>query len=283
MDAFASIPMGELMSLGAGLIVAGVITGVLAGLFGVGGGAVIVPVLASLFEHLGAAKGYEMQLAVGTSLAIIIPTSLRSFQAHRARGAVDMAALKAWAPGVVVGCIAGAAAASLFRSEWLKGIFACFALFMAARMLFAKASWTISSDLPGKAGMAAYGLFIGVISALMGIGGGTYGSLIMTLHNRPIHQAIATSAGLGAIISIPGAISFVIAGLPHQAGLPPLSLGFVSLIGIALMAPVSTLTAPLGVAIAHRLTKRKLEIGFGLFLAAVSTYFFAGLLYSASA
>ncbi|MDR4306524.1 sulfite exporter TauE/SafE family protein [Chelatococcus sambhunathii] len=279
MDLFASLPVGELMSLGAGLLVAGVITGVLAGLFGVGGGAVIVPVLASLFEHLGAAKGFEMQLAVGTSLAIIIPTSIRSLQAHRARGAVDMSVLRAWAPGVVVGCVIGAAAASLFRSEWLKGIFAAFALFMSLRLLFAKASWTISDELPGAVGMTGYGLFIGVISALMGIGGGTYGSLIMTLHNRPIHQAIATSAGLGAIISIPGAISFVIAGLPHQAELPPLSLGFVSLIGIALMAPVSTLVAPIGVRLAHGLTKRKLEVGFGLFLAAVSAHFLIGFIW----
>lgn len=278
MDALTSLPVGELASLGFGLLVAGVVTGVLAGLFGVGGGAVIVPVLSELFSHLGMAKGLEMQLAVGTSLAIIIPTSIRSFQAHKARGAVDVAVLKAWAPGVVLGCIVGAAAASYFKSEWLKAIFAVFALAMSMRLLFAKASWTISDELPGRLGMAGYGTFIGVVSALMGIGGGTYGSLIMTLHNRPIHQAIATSAGLGAIISIPGAIAFVIAGWPHMAELPPLSLGFVSLIGIALMAPVSTLTAPIGVRLAHGLTKRKLEVGFGLFLAAISAHFALNLL-----
>lgn len=273
MEAFASLPVGELLSLGAGLLAAGVVTGVLAGLFGVGGGAVIVPVLAELFAHLHMAKGLEMQLAVGTSLAIIIPTSLRSFQAHRARGAVDMSVLKAWAPGVVLGCVIGAAAASFFRSEWLKAIFAIFALSMSARLIFAKASWTIADELPGRAGMAGYGLFIGLVSALMGIGGGTYGSLIMTLHNRPIHQAIATSAGLGAIIAVPGALAFVVAGWPHMAELPPLSLGFVSLIGVLLMAPVSTLVAPIGVRLAHGLTKRKLEVGFGLFLAAVAAHF----------
>ena len=278
MEAFASLPIGELASLGAGLLLAGVVTGVLAGLFGVGGGAVIVPVLAELFSHLHMAKGLEMQLAVGTSLAIIIPTSIRSFQAHRARGAVDMAVLKAWAPGVVLGCFIGAAAASLFRSEWLKGVFAVFSLLMAARMLFAKASWTIADTLPGRLGMAAYGVFIGVISALMGIGGGTYGSLIMTLHNRPIHQAIATSSGLGAIIALPGTLAFVVAGWPHMAELPPLSLGFVSLLGVALMAPISTLVAPIGVRLAHGLTKRKLEIGFGLFLAAVAAHFAVSLL-----
>lgn len=273
METLASLPVGEILSLAAGLVAAGLITGVLAGLFGVGGGAVIVPVLASLFEHLDMAQGFQMQLAVGTSLAIIIPTSIRSLAAHRARGAVDMDVLKAWAPGVILGCVIGAAIASYFRSEWLKIVFAIFALAMSMRLLFAKASWTIAQDLPGKAGMTAYGVFIGVISALMGIGGGTYGSLVMTLHNRPIHQAIATSAGLGAIISIPGAIAFVIAGWPHMAELPPFSLGFVSLIGIALMAPLSTLVAPIGVRLAHGLTKRKLEVAFGLFLAVISAHF----------
>ncbi|MGA0532035.1 sulfite exporter TauE/SafE family protein [Hansschlegelia sp. KR7-227] len=274
MSIFASIPVDELASLGVGLVFAGVITGVLAGLFGVGGGAVIVPVLASLFEHLDMAEGFEMQLAVGTSLAIIMPTSVRSLQAHRARGGVDMAVLKAWAPGIFVGCVVGAAAASYVRSDWLKLIFAVFMLLMAGRLLFAKASWTIADDLPGRAGMLGYGLFIGIISSLMGIGGGTYGSLIMTLHNRPMLQAISTSAGLGALISIPGTLSFIVAGWPHQAELPPLSLGFVSLIGILLMAPIATLVAPLGVRLAHGLSKRALETSFGLFLALVSARFF---------
>ncbi|RXF75403.1 sulfite exporter TauE/SafE family protein [Hansschlegelia zhihuaiae] len=278
MDLFASIPTGELTSLAVGLLVAGVLTGLLAGLFGVGGGAVIVPVLVALFEHLDLAKGFEMQLAVGTSLAIIVPVSVRSLAAHRARGAVDMAVLKAWAPGVLLGCVIGAALASSFRSEWLKAVFGVFALLMSARLLFAKASWTISDDLPGRVGMTGYGLFIGIVSALMGIGGGSFGSLIMTLHNRPIHQALATSAGLGAIISLPGAVAFVIAGWPHQAEMPALSLGFVSLIGIALIAPVSALIAPLGVRLAHGLSRRALEVAFGLFLALISARFFYDVL-----
>lgn len=278
MEAFASLPLDEILSLGAGLVAAGVATGILAGLFGVGGGAVIVPVLAELFTHLGMAKGYEMQVAVGTSLAIIIPTSLRSFQAHRARGAVDMEVLKAWAPGLVIGCVLGAAAASFFKSEWLKAVFAVFALMMSARFIFAKASWTISDTLPGRVAMAGYGVFIGLVSALMGIGGGAYGSLIMTLHNRPIHQAIATSAGVGAIIAIPGTLAFIVAGWPHMAEMPPLSLGFVSLLGAAVIAPISTLIAPIGVRLAHGLTKRKLEIGFGLFLATVAAHFWLSLL-----
>lgn len=278
MEAFASLPLDEILSLGAGLVAAGVATGILAGLFGVGGGAVIVPVLAELFSHLHMAKGFEMQVAVGTSLAIIIPTSLRSFQAHRARGAVDMEVLKAWAPGLVLGCVLGAAAASFFKSEWLKAVFAVFALMMSARFIFAKASWTISHTLPGRVGMAGYGVFIGLVSALMGIGGGAYGSLIMTLHSRPIHQSIATSAGVGAIIAVPGTLAFMVAGWPHMAEMPPLSLGFVSLLGAAVIAPISTLIAPIGVRLAHGLTKRKLEVGFGLFLAAVAAHFWLSLL-----
>ena len=273
MDVFASIPTGELVPLAIGLLVAGVVTGILAGLFGVGGGAVIVPVLVALFEHLDVAEDFEMQLAVGTSLAIIVPVSIRSLVAHHAHGAVDMGVLKAWAPGIFVGCLAGAALASVVESEWLKILFAVFAVAMSARLLFAKASWTLSRDLPGRLGMAVYGLFIGLVSALMGIGGGTFGSLVMTLHNRPIHQAIATSAGLGALIAVPGALAFVVAGWPHQNEMPALSLGFVSLIGVALIAPVSALVAPIGVKLAHGLSRRQLEIAFGLFLAAIAARF----------
>ena len=130
MDIFASIPTGEIVPLGIGLLAAGVVTGLLAGLFGVGGGAVIVPVLVALFEHLHVARDFEMQLAVGTSLAIIVPVSIRSLAAHHARGAVDMGVLKAWAPGILVGCLAGAALASVVDSEWLKVLFAVFAVAM---------------------------------------------------------------------------------------------------------------------------------------------------------
>ena len=277
MDLVSAIPLRELVELGLGLLAAGVITGVLAGLFGVGGGAIIVPVLAELFDHIGVADSVEMQLAVGTSLAVIVPTSLRSFRAHRARGTIDEAALKAWILPVALGAVAGAAIAAFVTSDALKAVFAVFALFMSANLLFGRESWRLSSELPSRAVTGVWGFVIAVLSALIGIGGGTLGTLFLQLHGRPIHTAIGTSSGLGALISIPAALGYVIAGWPHMAELPPLSLGFVSLVGVAILAPVSVLSAPLGVRIAHGLSRRTLTIAFGLFLTLVSARFFYDL------
>ncbi|GLK75101.1 UPF0721 transmembrane protein [Methylopila jiangsuensis] len=277
MDLVSAIPLRELVELGLGLLAAGVITGVLAGLFGVGGGAIIVPVLAELFDHIGVADSVEMQLAVGTSLAVIVPTSLRSFRAHRARGTIDEAALKAWILPVALGAAAGAAIAAFVTSDALKAVFAVFALAMSANLLFGRESWRLSSDLPSRVVTGVWGFVIAVLSALIGIGGGTLGTLFLQLHGRPIHTAIGTSSGLGALISIPAALGYVIAGWPHMAELPPLSLGFVSLVGVAILAPVSVLSAPLGVRIAHGLSRRTLTIAFGLFLTLVSARFFYDL------
>ncbi|MFD1331927.1 sulfite exporter TauE/SafE family protein [Methylopila musalis] len=277
MDTVSALPLQELVELGLGLLAAGVITGVLAGLFGVGGGAIIVPVLVVLFDHIGVGDSVEMQLAVGTSLAVIVPTSLRSFRAHRARGTIDDEALKAWILPVALGAVAGAAIAAFVTSDALKAVFAVFALFMAGNLLFGRESWRLSSELPRRAVTGVWGFVIAVLSALIGIGGGTLGTLFLQLHGRPIHTAIGTSSGLGALISIPAAIGYVVAGWPHMAELPPLSLGFVSLVGVAILAPVSVISAPLGVRIAHGLSRRTLTIAFGLFLTLVSARFFYDL------
>lgn len=273
MNTIASLPLGELVELGLGLIVAGVITGVLAGVFGVGGGAVIVPVLAELFEHVGVADDVEMQLAVGTSLAIIIPTSIRSFRGHRARGSIDEEALKAWLIPVAVGAILGVGVAAYVTSDVLKSIFAVFAALMSANLLFGRSDWRLADGLPSRAVTGAWGFVIAILSALIGIGGGTLGTLFLTLHNRPIHKAIGTSSALGTLIAVPAAIGYALAGLPHLAALPPLSIGYVSLIGFVLMAPISVLSAPVGVRIAHGLTRRQLTVAFGLFLAFVACRF----------
>jgi uncharacterized membrane protein YfcA len=273
MDVLASLPLRELVELALGLVAAGVITGVLAGVFGVGGGAVIVPVLAELFDHIGVPEALQMQLAVGTSLAIIIPTSIRSYRAHRARGSVDEDALKAWVAPVAVGAVAGVAVAAYVGSDALKAVFALFALAMSANLLFGSADRRLADGLPSRWVTGLWGFLIAVLSALIGIGGGTLGTLFLTLHNRPIHKAIGTSSALGALIAIPAALGYAVAGLPHMGELPPLSIGFVSLIGLVLMAPISVLAAPLGVRIAHLLTRRQLTIAFGLFLALVSVRF----------
>jgi uncharacterized membrane protein YfcA len=284
---FHDAAYGELALLAMGLLAAGAVTGLLAGVFGVGGGAVIVPVLYELFRLQGIPEEVRMPLAVGTSLAVIIPTSIRSFTAHKRKGAVDLSILRAWAVPVVVGVIAGSLVARYAPPSLFKGVFVVVAGFSALRLLFGRDSWKLGSDVPGGFVTQAYGFVIGVLSSLMGIGGGQLSNLFMTFYGRPIHQAVATSSGLGVLISIPGALGYIYAGWPKMADwlnvgptavLPPLSLGYISLIGVALVVPTSVFTAPIGANLAHRLSKRRLEVAFGIFLLLVSARFLFQLL-----
>jgi uncharacterized protein len=261
----------ELLALAGVLLVAGAATGILAGLFGVGGGALMVPVLYEVFGAYGIDDDLRMPLAVGTSLAVIIPTSIRSWRGHLARGAVDTALLRRWAVPIVLGVLAGAAVARFADPVVMMLVFVTVAGVNAVKLL-GGSPWTLSDDLPKGWLLRVYGAAIGLLSSLMGIGGGQIANVIMTLHGRTIHQAVATSAGIGALISVPGALGYVAAGW-GQEGLPPDALGYVSLLGLALFAPTTVLTAGLGVRLAHRLSKRRLEIAFGLFLLAVSLRF----------
>ena len=281
----SGIPLNDLLWLAAALLAAGALAGLLAGVFGVGGGAVIVPVLYELFRVAGVPEEPRMPLAVGTSLAIIIPTSIRSFNAHRAQGAVDMAILKVWAAPVVLGVIGGSLVARFAPADLFKAVFVLVAGASAIRLLFGRDSWRIADSMPSWLVMRGYGLLIGLLSALMGIGGGQLSNLFMTFYGRPIHQAIATSSGLGVLISIPGALGYIYAGWPKAAEYPnvaalqlPVALGYISLIGFALFIPTSIWTAPIGARLAHRLSKRRLEVAFGIFLLLVSARFVASLL-----
>ncbi|HEY8382702.1 MAG TPA: sulfite exporter TauE/SafE family protein [Microvirga sp.] len=275
----------ELAWLAAALLAAGAVTGLLAGVFGVGGGAVVVPVLYELFRIVGVPEEVRMPLCVGTSLAVIIPTSIRSFNAHRAKGAVDMSILRVWAVPVVVGVVMGSLVARFAPADLFKAVFVGVAGVSAIRLLFGRDSWRLGTDMPGRAVMVVYGWVIGVLSALMGIGGGQLSNLFMTFYSRPIHQAVATSSGLGVIISLPGAIGYIYAGWPKAAEFPdvvaiqpPLALGYVSLLGFMLFVPTSIWTAPIGARLAHRLSKRRLEVAFGIFLLVVCARFAASLL-----
>lgn len=273
------VPYDQLAILAVGLLGAGAITGVLAGVFGVGGGAVIVPVLYELFGVVGVPVELRMPLSVGTSLAIIIPTSIRSFQAHRAKGAVDMEILRAWAVPVVVGVIVGSFIARYAPPAVFKAVFVFVAGLSAWRLLTGK-ELNFGTGMPGPSGMVASGGIIGVLSSLMGIGGGQLGNLVMMAYGRSIHNAVATSSGLGVLISIPGAFGYIYAGWPKAAEYPaiaamqfPFALGYVSLIGFLLFIPTSMWTAPLGARLAHALPKRKLELSFGIFLLIVCLRF----------
>jgi uncharacterized membrane protein YfcA len=214
-----------------------------------------------------------MPLCIGTSLAIIIPISIRSCLAHYRRGAVDMGVLKAWALPVIIGVILGSVIARYAPEKLFKLVFVGVAYSAALRLVFSREAWKLGDDMPKGPLMKIYGFIVGLLSTLMGIGGGLFSNLVMTFYSRPIHQAVATSAGLAVLISIPGTIGYIYAGWPAAAHYPevaalqlPFALGFVSLIGTLLVMPTSLLTAPLGVRVAHAMSRRALEIAFGCYL-----------------
>jgi uncharacterized membrane protein YfcA len=268
----------ELLWLALAVVAAGIVTGVLAGLFGIGGGAVIVPVLFELFRLFGVPDTVRMQLCIGTSLAVILPTAWRSYRAHRARGLVIPEVLRLWTVPVVLGVALGSLIAAFAPAAIFKVAFVVIAALIVTKMLFVGDRWRLSDALPGRPAMIGYGLAIGLGSSLMGISGGSLATLVLTLHGKSIHNAVATSAGIGVPIAIAGALGYIAAGLPHEARLPPLSLGFVSLLGVAAIAPISSWVAPLGARFAHALPKRGLEIAFGLFLALAAARFIASLI-----
>ena len=267
----------EFLMVSVTLLGAGALTGVLAGMFGVGGGALIVPVLYEVFGSFGIPDDTRMPLAVGTSLAIIIPTSIRSWRGHRARGAVDATLLRVWAMPIVAGVLIGAAIARVAPAEVFQIVFIVVAGGNAIKLVSGTKRWKLAADLPGGFALRAYGGVIGLLSSLMGIGGGQIANIIMTLHGRSIHQAVATSAGIGVLISVPGALGYVLAGL-GQPGLPVDAIGFVSLTGLVLFVPTTIMTAGLGVRIAHGLSPRTLELAFGMFLMVVCLRFLFALL-----
>jgi uncharacterized membrane protein YfcA len=277
--------LAELTELALLLVAVGALSGFLAGVFGVGGGAILVPVFYECFRLAGVPLEVRMPLCVGTSLAVIIPTSIRSWRAHHRRGAVDMEVLEVWWLPVLAGVIAGSVTARYAPERLFKIVFVMVAYSAAARLLLARQSWKFGDDLPWGPLMKVYGFLVGILSTLMGIGGGLFSNLLMTFYGRPIHQAVATSSALAVLISIPGALGYVYAGWPAAARFPdvaalqsPFAIGYVSLIGAMLVMPTSLLTAPLGVKAAHAMSQRTLEIAFGSYLFIVGSRFVISLL-----
>src|SRR5665213_54858 len=281
----AGLNVSELLELALMLAAVGALSGFLAGVFGIGGGAILVPVFYECFRLAGVPLEVRMPLCIGTSLAIIIPTLIRSYRAHRARGAVDMEVIRAWWLPVLAGVIAGSVTARYAPERLFKIVFVMVAYSAAARLLLARETWKFDDDLPKGPLMKAFGFFVGLLSTLMGIGGGLFANLLMTFYGRPIHQAVATSSALAVLISIPGALGYVYAGWPAASHYPavaalqlPFALGYVSLIGAVLVMPTSLLTAGFGVRVAHALSKRTLEIAFGCYLLIVGSRFVFSLL-----
>ncbi|HKD31412.1 MAG TPA: sulfite exporter TauE/SafE family protein [Xanthobacteraceae bacterium] len=267
------IPVGELAILAAAVAGGGIVTGIMAGLFGIGGGAVIVPVLYEVFGALGVAEDIRMQLCLGTSLAIIVPTTFRSYFTHRSKNLGLDDVVRKWTLPAIAGVATGAAVAAVAPAVVFKVAFAVIAGVIAMKLLFGRKSWRIADDLPRGPTLRLFGYLIGFASSLMGVSGGSLANMIMMLYGKTIHTAVATSAGLGVPIALAGTIGFMLAGLPHQSQMPPLSLGYVSLVGFVVMAPVSSYVAGFGAKLAHKTPQRRLEIVFGLFLAVMSVRF----------
>jgi uncharacterized membrane protein YfcA len=269
--------LSEIALLVAWIAGAGILVGILAGLFGIGGGAIIVPVLYEVFRALGVPEDLRMQLCIGTSLAIIVPTTVLSYLAHKKKGAVIPDVVRIWAVPAVAGVAIGSVTAAYAPSPVFKIAFVIFAAFIGVRMLHGADRWSLGKHLPRRGALTLYGFITGLFSSLVGVSGGAVSNAVLTLYGQPMQRAVATSAGVGVPITIAGTIGYMLAGWRHMSDLPPLSIGFVSLIGIALMAPVSSYMTRYGVWLAHRLPRRKLEIAFGIFLLLVSLRFLISL------
>jgi uncharacterized protein len=244
----------------------GALSGVLAGLFGVGGGAVMVPALMLLFGALGIGGDWMAHLAVGTSLATIIGTGAASTLAHHRRGGVRWDLVWPLAPGIVIGALAGAALAGWIPGLWLQRIFAVFLAYVGVRLLMTPAaSVAASRPLPGRAGLAGVGSGIGMLSSLVGIGGGTLTVPFLSSRGIGMRQAVGTSAACGLPIAVAGALGFVLTGW-GRAGLPAFSTGFVYWPAVLAMLVASMPVAPLGARLAHALPVALLKRLFGILL-----------------
>ena len=259
--------MTLLVAMGAMLLAIGAFAGVLAGLLGVGGGIILVPAFFYAFTVLGFAGPDLMQMCLGTSLATIIVTSIRSVMAHQKKGAVDWSILKGWAPGIVVGAIAGVALVAQLRSEALQAIFGILAIVVGLYMTFGNAAWRLGPAMPGGITRAILSPLLGFLSVLMGIGGGSFGVPVMSLYGVPIHRAVATAAGFGVIIAVPSVAGLLLTPVSPS---PPLTIGAVNLVAFGLVIAMTLITAPWGAALAHRMDPKPLKRVFGIFLTLVA-------------
>jgi uncharacterized membrane protein YfcA len=261
------------LTLVAVMLATGVIAGLLAGLFGIGGGIVIVPVLEAALSWYGVDPAIRMHVAVATSLATIIPTSISSARSHYRRQSVNVAVAKRWAPWVLAGSLVGAWVASRVDSSALAVVFATVTFLVASKTALDLGVRKLTDDMPSTPLVGAIPAAIGAISTMMGIGGGVLSVIALRLFNQPIRSAIGTAALLGLAISVPGTLGLVAAGWDDPR-LPPASAGFVSLVGFAAIAPVTVACAPLGARIAHSVAEHWLNRGFAVLLFAMSARLF---------
>ena len=251
-----------------GLLVTGVASGIAAGLLGIGGGAIIVPALSTALLLLGYDSDVVQHVAVATSLGIIIPTGIMSARAHYKRGAMDVRIFKLWAPFIVVGTFVGGLIAGYFSGDVLRVVFAVMAFVIAANIVFGFQTKLMGHLHGSSITHRISALIVGFISALMGIGGGSLTVPTLVAFGATMHAAVGTSAAIGVAIAISGTIGFIISGWGVQ-GLPPLSLGYINLVALVLVAVLAALFAPVGAALAHRMDQKTLKYVFAAFLTVV--------------
>jgi uncharacterized membrane protein YfcA len=269
-------PVDQLPALIFVVALAGVAAGFLSGLLGIGGGGVLVPVLYEAFGAIGVSEDVRMHMTLGTTLAVIAPTVVTSLASHNQRGSVDASVVRRMGPWIFLGVILGVVIANEASSVALRWVWVVFGSLLAVKMALGRDDWRIADALPRPPRLEAAAFVIGVISVLMGIGGATFTVPLLTLYGRPLLQAVGTATGIGAIIAVPGLVGYVLAGW-NAPGLPPYSIGYVSLAALLVM-PLSIAAAPYGVRMAHRISKRRLEIAFAAFLACVVARFLWTLL-----
>lgn len=259
--------MSVLLPLIALLMAIGAIAGVLAGLLGVGGGVVLVPAFFYAFSALGYDSPQLMQVCLATSLATIIVTSMRSLSSHHKKGAVEWSILRSWGPGIVLGAFVGVLVAVQLRSVVLQALFGGLGVMIGLYMVFGRSEWRLGNEMPSGAFRMVGSPLIGFLSVLMGIGGGSFGVPTMTLFGVPIHRAVATASGYGAIIAVPAVAGFLFADIQVK---PPMTVGAVNLGAFAIVVAMTLITAPWGAALAHKMNPKPLKRVFGVFLILVA-------------
>ncbi len=254
--------LATLLPMFALLLLIGAFAGVVSGLLGVGGGIVLVPAFFYTFSHLGYGGAQVMQVCIATSLATIVVTSLRSVLGHHRKGAVDWALLRSWGPFIGTGAVLGMLLATQLKSVTLQAVFGVLALIAGLYMGFGRAHWRLGAVMPGQPLRGLLGGSLGFFSALMGIGGGTFGVPLMSLYGTQIHRAVATAAGFGVVIAVPTVIGFLFLAV---ADAPPLSVGAVNLPAFFVIIAMTLITTPWGVKLAHAMNAKPLKRAFAVF------------------
>lgn len=259
--------IATLLQMLAVLLVIGAFAGVISGLLGVGGGIVLVPAFFYTFTHLNYGGAQVMQVCIATSLATIVVTSLRSVLGHHRKGAVDWAMLRVWGPFVAIGAVLGMLLATQLKSTTLQAVFGVLAMIAGLYMAFGRDSWRLGAAMPGQPLRGAFGGGLGFFSALMGIGGGTFGVPLMSLYSVQIHRAVATAAGLGVVIAVPTVVGFLFLEVD---GAPPFSVGAVNLPAFGAIIAMTLITTPYGVRLAHAMDAKPLKRAFAIFIILVA-------------